>query len=81
MNKLYLTVFLCCAIVAATSTGFWSFLKGRHDDSIVLEEIQATYINPDPLVYTLILKECGEPVLGTLKVFLDCKEGIELEYN
>lgn len=66
---------IACVIISAGTVSFPSYLQDKlaqHEGP--MEEIQVTFKKPEKLIYAIILKTCGQPALGKLGNFLDCRD-------
>jgi hypothetical protein len=68
-------------IIAATAASFPSYLKKKiAQNESPLREIQVYPKEHEPLIYHIILIQCGKPEIGKLDAFIACRNEIFVLY-
>jgi hypothetical protein len=77
MRKAYIVAAIACVIIALEATSSFVWLLKNHEP---IKEIKVYPTpRPDPLIYHLVNARCGEPRIGRLKEFLECRDRLYLE--
>ena len=73
---------IACVIIAATTANFPSYLKEKiAQNETPLREIQVYPKEHEPLIYRIILIQCGKPELGRLDAFMTCRDKLYVIYS
>lgn len=74
---LRIIVFAALLSVAWVQTSLVKFLERN---SRPIDEVKVAYTpQPDPLIYALVNARCGEPSIGRLGKFLECRDRVYME--